>query len=363
MTLDEYWFWFTNINKIGIVKMNVLLRYFNSPERVYKLKEKDFECITYLNKSEIDSIIKSKNEDTIKSEYDKLIKTGARFIHVENKEFPNKLKQLSDGPKAIYVRGNLPKEETISIAIVGVRECSHYGRELSRYFARELASNGVQIISGLARGIDSYAHLGALETKSKTFGILGCGINICYPKENINLYMETIKHGGIISEYGMNVQPLSGNFPMRNRIISGLSNGILVIEAKEKSGALITVDFGLDQGKEIYAIPGNIDKITSLGTNNLIKMGAKLITSPIEILEDFNIKKNKKINIIKKDDKLLDYKEKIVYANLSLEPKSIEELIIETNLSLNEILPLLFQLETKKYIVQVKKNYYVITFE
>ena len=245
------------------------------------------------------------------------------------------------------------------MAIIGARDCSSYGMEIAKFLSEAVAGEGIGIISGLARGIDACAHIGALKAGGSTYGVLGCGIDICYPKENINLYMELQKGGGILSEYVPGTQPLACHFPMRNRIISGLSDGILVIEARKKSGTLITVDIGLEQGKNIYAMPGRITDQLSTGCNNLIKMGAKPVTSPEDILEDFQIyttsgKEEKSVISV------LGHEELRIYQALSQEPKHLEDIVGTTKLPVSRLMEYLLSMEMRGIIRQAMRNYYVV---
>jgi DNA processing protein len=367
MTGIEYNYWLANLPNIGIRKIELLLRVFGSSEAVFKESERKLKLFreeycneTRITIADIDIICNNRNSEKIQANYAKLMKQGIYFVSKDDVSYPSKLRNIYDAPFALYFKGKLPGEDEKILAVIGARECSGYGKEMARYLAKEAASEGVAIISGLARGVDSHAHEGALSAEGITYGILGCGIDICYPKENINLYMELQKSGGVISEYAPGVQPLAGNFPMRNRIISGLSDGILIIEAREKSGSLITVDFGLEQGKEIYALPGKATDRLSEGCNNLIKMGAKLVTTPIDILEDFVQNYKKKEKDFKKNNKLLELNEKIVYASLCLEPKHIEEIAVQTGLPLDLLMEQLLLLELRGLIKQTRKNYYVV---
>lgn len=211
------------------------------------------------------------------------------IIYYNDDRYPEKLRRIYAPPQKLYIIGNDKILNEKGIAIIGCRKPSKYGIEMAYKFAYGLSKRGINVISGLARGIDSYSHLGAVHAKGKTIGVLGSGLNNIYPSENKKLCLEIIKNGGaIITEYEPKEKPLAMNFPARNRIISGLSEGILVIEAKQKSGTLITVDHGLDQGKDIFVIPGNITSENSYGTNELIKQGAKLVTSQRDILDDFS---------------------------------------------------------------------------
>lgn len=209
-------------------------------------------------------------------------------ISIESNNYPEKLKKIYDPPKVLYVLGNEQILNNDSIAIVGCRKATEYGKKAAIYFASNLAKQDITIISGLAKGIDSYAHIGALQAKGKTIAVIGSGLDIIYPTENQKLAQEIIKSGGaIISEYPLGTKPEKEHFPARNRIISGLSDSVLVVEAKEKSGSLITADFAMEQGKDVFVVPGNINSLNSVGTNNLIKDGAALVNNYNDILNSF----------------------------------------------------------------------------
>ena len=211
-----------------------------------------------------------------------------KTIKINNKLYPEKLRKIENPPKQIYILGDEKILNDFSIAIVGCRLCSEYGKKMAQSIAYNLAKYQINVISGLALGIDTNAHIGCLMNKGKTIAVLGNGLDMMYPTENIEIADEIIKNGGaIISEYPIGVRPKKENFPERNRIISGLSNGVVVIEAKEKSGSLITVECALNQGKDVFAVPGNINSSNSTGTNNLIKEGAKITTCVNDILEEY----------------------------------------------------------------------------
>lgn len=210
-----------------------------------------------------------------------------KIIYQADENYPEKLKNIYAPPAKLYLLGDESILNMPSIAIIGCRQASDYGKKVAFRFAYELAKKGIVIISGLARGIDTYSHLGAVKANGKTIAILGSGFMNIYPPENKWLCKEIIQKGGaIITEYEMEAKPEKEHFPARNRLISGLSNGVLVVEAKEKSGTLITVDHALEQGKDVFIIPGNITSNNSYGTNDLIKQGAKLVTSIQDILEE-----------------------------------------------------------------------------
>lgn len=218
-----------------------------------------------------------------------MYKYNIHLVTIKDREYPESLKNIYDPPIALYVLGDKNILNKFSIAIIGCRECSEYGKNIARYFAYNIAKNDAVIISGLAKGIDSEAHIGTLKADGKTIAVLGNGLDRIYPKENIELAREIIKMGGaLITEYPLRTSPQRKNFPERNRIVSGMSKGILVVEAKEKSGTLITVDFALEQGRDVFAIPGNLNSPNSVGTNELIKQGAKIVTNYTDILDEYH---------------------------------------------------------------------------
>ncbi|TCT16413.1 DNA processing protein [Natranaerovirga pectinivora] len=363
MNKSLYWYWMCNIKGIGQKKTAKLLDCFGDPEGVWRASEKDLSNVAILRTNDIKKIIESRDEESINIGYKRLQERNIKFITIDDKEYPPQLKNIYDPPFGIYNKGILPNEKKLKIAIVGARKCTSYGKEMAKYFARELANLGVEVISGLARGIDAYAHQGAIEGKGKTYSVLGNGLNICYPQENISLFMEVEKQGGIISEYNLDVKPNPSHFPLRNRIISGLSDGILVIEAAKKSGSLITAEISLEQGREVFALPGRITDKLSEGTNEIIKMGGKMVTSIEDILEEFQYIMPKYERIEEKIEnklKLLDKNEKMVYACLSLEPKYIDEIANELKIEIQKVNHLLFILEIKGLIKQLPNKYFII---
>lgn len=274
-----------------------------------------------------------------------------------HERYPEKLQQLTDSPKGIYVKGNLPSPKQPSVAIVGARMCSNYGQVQAYEIAKYLSAHGVQIISGLARGVDGYAHQGALKGGTPTFAVLGCGLDTCYPRQHIGLWKQIQEEqGGILSEYPICTPPLKAYFPQRNRIISGLADLVIVIEAKKKSGSLITADCALEQGKSVYALPGRIWDELSFGCNYLIAQGAGILYSPECILEELHIdrKKNnqRKINLGLASDL------KLVYSGLGFEPKKLDDLSKELQIPPEKLAESLLKLELEGYIEQVRMNYY-----
>lgn len=283
----EYWIWLSRIEGLNPKFLNDLLEKYKSPRIIWeKTKEELIE--DGIKEIYAKEIINTKYRNELEKYLDYMKRNNIELITIEDKEYPNKLKLIYDPPIVIYIKGNKKILNEKSVAIVGCRLCTKYGENIAKKLAYNLSLNNINVISGLARGIDSCAHKGSLNGEGKTIAVVGCGLDRVYPEENKELFNKIINNNGaIISEYVIGTKPLAKNFPKRNRIISGLSNGVIVVEAREKSGTLITADFALEQGKEVYAVPGNITNCNSYGTNELIKQGAKSVTNIQDILEDF----------------------------------------------------------------------------
>ena len=265
---------------MGSIRKQILLNRYKTPEKIYTVKKEDILQIKGFNEILAENIICKENKENLEKQIEFLQKENVKIITIEDTEYPEILKTIYDYPVSIFVKGNEKMLNMPAIGIVGCRESSSYGEKVAQYFAYHLAKRNINIISGLAKGIDSQSHIGAIKAKGRTIGVIGSGLDIVYPKENQYLYDKIIEeNGAIISEYPLGVKPEKMNFPARNRIISGMSKGIIVIEAKKKSGTLITVDFALEQGRNVYVVPGNIDEINSVGTNDLIKQGAQMVTT------------------------------------------------------------------------------------
>ena len=275
----RYWIWLSLIKNLGSKRKLKLLELYKNPEGIYKLTKEELININGIGEAIANDIIISKNEKILNYHIKYMKENNIKIININEREYPQALKKIYDPPISLYVKGNIEKLNNKNIGIVGCRECTTYGKKSAEYFAYNLSKQNINIVSGLAKGIDSYAHLGSLNT-GNTIAVLGNGLDMLYPKENLELANEIIKRGGtIISEYPCGTKPDKMKFPARNRIISGISSGIIVIEAKEKSGTLITVDFALEQGRDVFVVPGNINSINSVGTNDLIKQGAMLVTT------------------------------------------------------------------------------------
>lgn len=301
--------------------------------------------------------------------YDRLEAQEIGFVTAEEEVFPAQLLPNYDAPGWLYFKGKLPTE-AVQIAVVGARKCTPYGSETAKLLSARLSARSIGIISGLAYGVDKAAHDGALAAGGKTYAVLGCGVDVCYPKSNRDTYDRILSSGGgILSEYPPGMQPLSCLFPQRNRIIAGLSDGILVTEAKQRSGSLITVTLGLEYGKNIYAVPGRITDVVSEGCNYLIREGAKPVFSEEDIIEDFAGKLPKK-EAAKSKKNCINYEffkntlaseEKMVYAILRLRSKHIEEIQSETKLPPEKLAEVLCSLCEQGYIKRYGQAHYALT--
>ncbi|MCR5670132.1 MAG: DNA-processing protein DprA [Butyrivibrio sp.] len=279
----DYAHWLFSVQGVGNASIDKLLCGGRSCREVFEMNEKELAKI--LDQRHAGAIMRAKRTWDFEKKNKKLEAMGIRFVSRIDPEYPDKLRNIADPPFAIYVKGQLPDPSKPSVAIIGARMCSDYGRFMARKFGRELGLAGVQVISGMARGVDGIAQKGALDAGGRSFGVLGCGVDICYPEENKAIYDDLITSGGIISEYLPGTEPKPGHFPLRNRIISALSDIVLVVEARRRSGTSITVDTALEQGKEILAVPGRVTDRLSDGCNYLINQGAGIATGVQDILD------------------------------------------------------------------------------
>ncbi|MFV0464708.1 MAG: DNA-processing protein DprA [Lachnospiraceae bacterium] len=342
----KYDYWMHNITGIGSKKIRYLLQYAGSTKEVFSMKEAQLAEIPNIHKSDREKILKSAATWDVDGEYNKLTNAGIRFISKNHDHYPEKLTHIVDSPFGIYVKGSLEENLSNCAAIVGSRTCSEYGGNMARAFAERLAANGVTIVSGMAYGIDSAAHYGALKAGGKTLAVLGCGVNVCYPEKAEKLFRTIPEHGALISEYHPDAKPVSGYFPQRNRLISALADLVLIMEAREKSGSLITADFALEQGKDIYALPGRVSDDLSRGCNRLIQQGAGILVSPEELLLEMGINadKHKKNKVVSKN--LLEKEELLLYSCFDLYSRSINELVQNSGLPIyrvTEIIGILIQ--------------------
>lgn len=332
----------------------ILLKKFEEYEDIFKVDKTYLKNYLKLDEDELKKIYDSKELD-LEVELKKLEKNSVSILFIKDKEYPEELKNIAKPPIFLYYRGDISILKGRKIAVVGTRRATSYGKIACEKLVRELVENEIITVSGLASGIDTICHRKTLENNGKTIAIIGSGLDIVYPKENEKLWKEIGEKGLLISEYPLGTEPFAYNFPMRNRIIVGVSQGVVVVESKAKGGSLITAELALEEGREVFAVPGEIFSPVSEGCNNLIKnSSAKLITSIEDILDEFGWKKIKKE--IESKLNLTEYEKKIY--NILVKEKTLDELIVESSMKASEILTILMDLEIKKLIISIAGGKY-----
>lgn len=347
----EYQNWLAAMPGISAAKKIALEEYLGEAEYIYRIPEAQLDKILFLTEKEQQAIIKAKKK-VPKEPRESLVTFG-------QPDYPKKLIHIYNPPYGIYYRGKLPEEGQKNVAVVGARNCSPYGRAAAEQASYGLAAAGVSIISGMAHGIDAAGHTGCLRAGGTTFGVLGSGTDICYPRENQVLYDRIQNTGGILSEYPPGTAPRPCFFPARNRIISGLSDVVLIVEAQIKSGSLITADFALEQGREVYAVPGRIGEKLSQGTNRLIQQGAGIFLETQDLLKEMNIFPDSRENSIQNHEYALENLERLVYSCVDLTPRSLEELMKESGLPLAELIHKITRLREMGLVSEIYKNYFI----
>ncbi|MGN0355383.1 MAG: DNA-processing protein DprA [Muricoprocola sp.] len=350
------WLWLCSLPGIYRKQTGQLLEYYQTPEAIRYAPQKELEQMAFLSDKQKHAILKAqKNMNPEELAY-KIERTGIKFISCCENGYPRLLKQISDYPYGLFYKGTLPQEEEHCLGIVGARMCSNYGRKMAAELSEALSDHNISIVSGMAYGIDGNAQAACVSKKGKSYAILGSGVDICYPKEHRELYESIQEHGAVISEYPPGTPVLPMHFPLRNRIISGLSREIIVVEAKKKSGSLITADCALEQGRDIYAVPGRTEDALSEGCNELIAQGAGIITGTEALLQTLGLstgksKKREKKNI------LLATAENMVYICVDSRPRTVQQIARETNLPASEVMSVLGSL-VMKGLVQENSGYY-----
>ncbi len=366
MEQDKYLVWLSGIKHLGGIRIKRLIEHFGSAKSVWDARGDALRKVKGIDAGLCNMITASKNEKRLKWNMDNLKRHNISTVSLSSEHYPDLLREIYNPPYLLYTKGNQNLLKGNCIAIVGSRNASYYGKKIAFKLAGQLARTGLVIVSGLARGIDSYAHKGALSVGGATIAVMGNGLDIVYPRENFQLMKDIPKDGLLVSEYPLGTSPLRGNFPARNRLISGLSLGVVVVEASERSGALITADFALEQNREVFAVPGNINSATSAGTNDLIKQGAKIVKDVEDILEEFPavtlknivskdtiLRTNNNSNIASKTEfKILEF--------IGSQPIHIEELLAESSLKISELNTQLTYLEAEGYIQRLPGNYFII---
>jgi len=350
-----YWLALSLTPGVGSILIKRLLDRFKTPEAVFRAPVKELLSIEGLGEKVAKEIRKGLLDKAVEKELNFLKELGGTILTIKEDAYPKRLKDIYDPPALLYVRGALKKEDELAVAIVGSRKTSPYGRWITERVSQELARRGVTVVSGMARGIDSAGHKGAISGGGRTIAVLGCGVDVVYPSENRNLFHQIIDRGAILSEFPMGSPPEGGHFPRRNRIISGLSIGVVVVQASAESGSLITASYALEQGREVFAVPGNVGAEGSRGTNRLIKEGAKLVETSEDILEEILPQwtgERERIQEVEPPWKDLDKEELTLYQLLGESPMHIDVIIRESRFDPGRVSSLLLNLELKGLISQ-----------
>jgi DNA processing protein len=362
VTDPRYWIAFNLVPQIGPVKVRRLLDHFGDLATAWTASAHDL-AQAGLDHRATENLLQARRDLDLDAEMDKIARAGVHVLTWEDAAYPRLLGAIPAAPFVLYVRGNIAPEDEWSVAVVGTRRASAYGREVTRQLVGDLARNHITIVSGLARGIDGEAHRAALEAKGRTIAVLGSGVDVIYPPEHVRLAEQIVEHGALVSEYPLGTQPDAVNFPPRNRIISGLSLGTLIVEGDENTGARITIRYALEQDRETFAVPGNIFRRESRGTNLAIQQGeAKLVTRVEDILEELNltmIAEQQEMTLIAPENET----ESLLLKHLSSDPTHIDDLRRATGLPIAAVSSTLALMELKGLVRQVGGMNYVMARE
>ena len=375
MTDELYHLWTGTFPEISGKSFSMICDYFGGAEAVFN--ESDEKLQDVLKPAHFRQLNIYRRENLIRGFAEELKRKEIAFTYPGHELYPERLLNIPDRPRLLFIMGQHTVLEELnahpSLAVVGSRMATNYGISMCRRIVSHVAKEGVAIISGMAAGIDGVAHSTVLDHHDKvinalsevsdsvalTVGVLGCGIDKIYPAENRKLFNRMYEQGVVISEYPPGTEPVRHHFPLRNRIISGLSDGVLVVEAKAKSGSLITADQALEQGKDVYALPGPVNSVLSQGCHRLIKQGAGILITPEELMDEWNINPVEIGQKGNKSEKMLESPEFMVYSCLDLFPKGTNQLMKETGLSVTELMERLITLELNGYVKEVSRNYYI----
>lgn len=360
--METYWRWFMYQTKILPEQRIKCLEYFETPENMFIAPAAKVEKAEFLSEATRKEILRSRNAEELSREEKELEEKEITFYSMEHPSYPDRLREIHPAPCGLFVKGRLPhfeeeKNKIQTAAIVGARWATHAGLSLAKETAGALAAEGIPVISGMASGIDGAAQEAALKAGGESYAVLGCGPDICYPRHNRGLYQLLEAGGGLISEYPPGTPPIAWHFPYRNRIISGLSDAVLVVEARLRSGSLITADYALEQGKDVYAVPGRIEDPLSQGCNSLISQGAGVFCSLNGFLTELGII-NRSYENLRKNELTLEKIESMVYSCVDFRGKNLESIGIESGLSREEVLTALLSLELMDLIEEKSRYYY-----
>lgn len=351
----KYWVGFHHVPFIGPVRIRRLVEHFGDLENAWVAQPNELRSV--LDERAIQSLEKVRRELALDREMEKIEKLGIAVLTIEDDGYPRLLREIPAPPPVLFVKGTLTENDRIAVSIVGTRRATSYGREMARRIASELAEAGVTIVSGLARGIDAIAHQAALEAGGRTIAVLGSGVNVIYPSEHRQLAERVVEQGALVADYPPDRKPDAVNFPARNRIISGMTLGTLVVEAPAKSGALITTDFAADQGREVFVVPGNVLSAASEGTNRLLRDGARAVMSAADILDDLDLERRRE-HIAVQTAFPVSEAERRILSLLTAEPQHIDEIIVAANLSVSEGAALLTQMELQGFVRNLGVQHY-----
>lgn len=358
MSNIKYWVGFSMISGIGQVKFGRIMDHFDDLQEAWHAGRSELQAAG-LEDRLVNNILNRRRSIDLDEEMEKLERFGVHVLTQNDPSFPPRLKEIYDAPYVLYVKGNLTDEDESAITVVGTRRTTTYGREVTERLVTDLVQNGMTIVSGLARGIDTIAHRKALAAGGRTIAVFACGLDTIYPAENRELAQEIARNGALVSDYPLGTKPRAENFPRRNRIVSGLSLGTLVTEASEKSGALITANLALQQDREVFAVPGSILSTASKGTNSLIKAGAKLVSDVNDILEELNLstypRQMEFAELVPESDT-----ESLLLKHLSQEPLHVDELSHRCSLPISVVSSTLTMMELKGMVNQLGNMNYVI---
>lgn len=347
------------VEGIGYIRFKALLDEFKNPRNILKAPVGRLKSVKGIGIQTAESIKNAHSDYDIERELELIKDAGVKIITLFDSEYPEYLKAIYDPPVLLYIKGSFRQEDGLSVAIVGSRKCTYYGLNMAEKIASELAGYKIVIVSGLARGIDTAAHKGAVKNNGRTIAVLGNGLDFIYPAENKGLAEQILHNGVLVSEFPMQARPDKRNFPRRNRIISALSRGVLVVEAAKRSGALITADFALEQGRDVFAIPGMVDRFSSNGTNALIKQGAKLIENADDIIEELGIDRMKTGNKETEPYHPADAYEDNIFNILSDKPCDIDTITQRLEVETRQAKLALLNMELKGAIKQLPGKLYV----
>jgi DNA processing protein len=357
----RYWIAFNKVPGVGAARLRALLDYFGDLELAWKASTHDLKQAG-LDRRSLANLVQVRGKLDLDGELARLEKLQVRTVCWTDRDYPPHLRQVYNPPPLLYIRGQIEKRDEWAVAVVGTRRASVYGKEAARMLGSGLAQAGVTVVSGMASGIDSVAHRACLEAGGRTIAVLGCGVDVVYPPRNAGLAKEIVVCGALVSEYALGTRPEARNFPPRNRIISGLTLGTVVIEAGLGSGALITADFAVEQGREVFAVPGSIFARGNRGTNELIQKGAKLVTSVADVLEELNL------TMVSEQAQAravipANATEETLLEHLSAEPVHIDDLRRAARLPIAQVSSTLALMELKGMIRQVGGMNYVLARE